>query len=87
MKRIPLIETVEDARLRPGVFPVSGPRPLVQRTPDGLNERIYCISCHHPGAFVSADLPGVIFLCDFASPCGCNCQATKGELPLPRLAI
>lgn len=80
MKRIPYVEAVEDARLRPGVFPVSGKRPIVEMTPDRLNERIYCISCHQPGAFVSADMPGVIYLCD-------DCATTQGELPLPRLAI
>jgi hypothetical protein len=85
-KLIPYIETVEDARLRPGVFPVSGPRPIVQRTPDSLNERIYCVSCHHPGAYVTIGITNVIYLCDQGSACGCNCSA-KGELALPRLDL
>lgn len=84
---IPLIETVEDARVRGNLHPVAGRRVLPELTPDRRNERIYCVSCHHPGGFVSTDLPGVIFLCDAMSACGCDCAGTKGELTLPRLAI
>lgn len=85
-KLVPFVETVEDARLL-GVFPVTGPKSVVQRTPDGQNERIYCVSCHHAGGYVSIeDLPLVIYLCDALSSCGCNC-AIKGELPLPRLNL
>jgi hypothetical protein len=85
--RIPFIETVEDARVKGVAVPVTGKRPVVEMTADRRNVRIYCISCHHPGAFVSADMPGVIYLCDRFSACGCDCADTKGELTLPRLAL
>lgn len=84
---IPFVETVEDSRIRGNAFPVSGKRPLPEYTADRQSQRIYCISCHHPGAFVSVDMPGVIYLCDRYGRCGCDCQTTKGELTLPRLAI
>lgn len=89
---IPYVETVEDSRVR-GIHPVTGKRAAVETTEDRKNVRIYCISCHHPGAFISADMAPavdgglVIWLCEFSSPCGCDCAGTKGELPLPRLAL
>ena len=87
-QRIPFIETVEDARLQGNRYPVVGTRPLAQRSPDGTGVRIYCISCSHPGAFVSEEaLDLVVYLCDQFSTCGCDCMHTKGELTLPRLAI
>ncbi len=87
MRAIPFVETVEDSRVR-GIHPVTGKRALVETTPDRKNVRIYCISCHHPGAFISRELVDVvIWLCEFNSPCGCDCATTKGELPLPRLAL
>jgi hypothetical protein len=85
-KPIPFIEVVEDARIK-GIHPASGSRALPQRNANG-DVRIYCVSCSHPGAFVSEDsLQFVIYLCDQFSPCGCDCMTTKGELSLPRLAI
>lgn len=85
-KTIPFIESTEDARVR-GIFPVTGPRPLVEETSDRKNQRIYCVSCHHAGGFVSKDMIDVvIYLCDQVGGCGCNCAA-KGELTLPRLNI
>lgn len=86
--KIPWVETVEDARVTKDRFPVVGRKPLVETTPDRRNVRIYCVSCHHPGAFVSADdLDHVVYLCDQFSRCGCDCATTKGELTLPRLAL
>ena len=86
-KPVPYVETVEDSRVR-GMSPVTGAKPRIERaTIDRGAVRIYCLSCSHPGAFVSEDIPGVIFLCDATSACGCDCAGTKGELPLPRLAI
>jgi len=87
VKEIPYVETVEDARVKGNAFPVTGPRPLIRTTADRSAVRIYCVSCHHPGAFISEDIPGVIYLCDHLSPCGCDCAGTKGELTLPRLAL
>lgn len=87
MNRIPFVETVEDARLK-GIHPASGSRAIVEMTPDRRNVRIYCVSCHHPGAFISADnVASVIYLCDQFSRCGCDCATTKGELSLPRLDL
>jgi hypothetical protein len=85
MKQIPYVETVEDSRVR-GLHPATGKRAIVQRLGTG-EVRLYCISCHHPGAYVSEEMPGVLWLCDQFSACGCNCLETKGELPLPRLAL
>lgn len=85
-KTIPYVETVEDARVKGTQFSFVGPKPLIQRL-DNETVRIYCISCHHPGAFVTEDIPGVVFLCDKMSTCGCDCAGTKGELSLPKLAI
>ena len=86
--KIPFVEVVEDARVKGTAIPVTGKRPVIEMTPDRRNVRIYCVSCHHPGAFVSAEmLDSVIYLCDLFSQCGCNCAATKGELTLPRLAL
>lgn len=86
-KPVPFVETVEDARVR-GIFPATGRRPQIIRSPiDQDSQRIYCISCHHPGAFISSDIPGVIYLCDAQGRCGCDCAGTKGELTLPKLAI
>ena len=88
MPNVPFVERVDDARLRPNRYPVVGQRPLPQRSPDGTGVRIYCISCSHPGAFVSEEaLDLVIYLCDALSACGCDCATTKGELTLPRLDI
>ena len=85
--KIPFVETVEDARVK-GLHPATGKRSLVETTPDRKNVRIYCISCHCPGAFISAEnVDSVIYLCDTFSPCGHDCSGTKGELPLPKLAI
>jgi hypothetical protein len=86
MKPIPFVETVEDSRVR-GIHPATGKRAVIETLPGRREVRIYCISCHHPGAFVSDDMPGVIYLCDQFNACGCDCQHTKGELPLPRLAL
>jgi hypothetical protein len=86
-KAIPFVETIEDARVKGTIIPVVGKRAVVQMTPDRENVRLYCISCHHPGAFISADIPGVIYLCDAVGGCGCDCAGTKGELTLPRLAL
>ena len=84
-KVTPFIRSNEDARVR-GIFPVSGVRPVTEMTPDYRNVRIYCVSCHHPGGFVSREnLDLVIYLCDQGSACGCDCASTKGELSLPRL--
>ncbi len=45
-------------------------------TPDGLNERIYCLSCGRPSGYVTRELPpGVIYICD-------DCTAKAGPLPL-----
>ena len=86
MKAVPFVRSNEDARVR-GLFPASGARALVEETPDRKNQRIYCVSCHHPGAFVSNEaIDIVIYLCDQFSRCGCNCSA-KGELSLPRLEL
>jgi hypothetical protein len=88
VSRIPFVEVVEDSRLRTNLHPASGARAKPERSPDGTGVRIYCVSCSHPGAFVSEDaLDLVIYLCDRFSACGCNCMETKGELTLPRLAI
>lgn len=87
MSKIPFVETVEDARVRGVAIPVTGKRPVIEMSPNREEVRIYCISCHHPGAFISKDIDGVIYLCDQFSACGCNCLETKGELPLPRLAL
>jgi hypothetical protein len=71
-----------------GLHPVSGTRALVERTPDGQNVRVYCVSCHHAGGFVSAEnVELVIYLCDQYGRCGCNCMETKGELTLPRAQL
>jgi len=84
-KAIPFIRSNEDSRVR-GLFPVKGRSALVEETPDRKNQRIYCVSCHHPGAFVSNEaIDLVIYLCDQFSRCGCDCQHTKGELTLPRI--
>lgn len=86
MSRIPFVETIEDSRVR-GIHPATGRRALVETTDSRREVRIYCISCHCPGGFVSVEMPGVIYLCDQFAPCGHDCQHTKGELPLPRLAL
>lgn len=86
-QRIPFVEVVEDARVKGVAIPMTGKRPVIEYTPDRQNVRLYCISCHHPGAFISADIPGVIFLCDLTTACGCDCAGTKGELTLPRIAL
>jgi hypothetical protein len=84
-KPAPFILSNEDARVR-GIFSGVGPRALVEETPDRKNVRIYCVSCHHPGAFVSNEaIDLVIYLCDQFSRCGCDCANTKGELTLPRI--
>lgn len=86
-KIIPYVDNVEDSRVR-GIHPVTGKPARVETTLDRKNVRIYCISCHHPGAFVSAEfIDFVIWLCEANSPCGCDCATTKGELTLPRLAL
>jgi hypothetical protein len=83
----PIVTSNEDSRVR-GLFPARGQRALVIETPDRKNQRIYCVSCHHPGAFVSNEaLDVVIYLCDQFSRCGCNCASTKGELTLPRAQL
>lgn len=46
------------------------------RTPAGAVVRIFCISCHRPGGYVTADAPAVLYLCD-------PCTTTWGGLPLP----
>jgi hypothetical protein len=87
MSKVPYVAPIEDSRLRKDrQFPLAGVQPLIRRTPDGQNERFYCVSCAHPGAFVTIDMPGVIYICDAMSSCGCNCAA-KGVYPTPSLAI
>lgn len=83
-RAVPFVRSNEDSRVR-GLFPVTGAKALVEETPDRKNQRIYCVSCHHPGAFVSNEaIDFVIYLCDQFSRCGCDCASTKGELTLPR---
>jgi hypothetical protein len=84
---IPFVEAVEDARVKGTIIPATGSRAKVLYSPDRQQVRLYCVSCHHPGAFISEDIPGVIYLCDAVGGCGCDCAGTKGELPLPRLAL
>lgn len=84
--KAPFVVSNEDSRVR-GLFPATGSRALLVETPDRKNERIYCVSCHHPGAYVSNEMIDVvIWLCEAHSPCGCNCTS-KGELTLPRVNL
>lgn len=84
MKPAPFITTVEDSRVR-GLFPATGTRALLTETPDRQHERIYCLSCHHPGLYVTKGADAVIYICDQGSACGCNCSS-KGELALPQVS-
>lgn len=61
------------------VGPAGVVRPLY--TPDGLNERLYCLSCGAPCGYVTRDLPpGVIYICD-------PCHARSGPLPLEAVSF
>ena len=67
---------------------MTGKRAVAEYTPDRQNVRVYCVSCSHPGGFISVEnVDLVIYLCDQFSSCCCNCLETKGELTLPRLAL